>query len=36
MRDALVGKSVLLIRTPDAEDDDVDAVSRLVGQAGEP
>lgn len=34
VRDALVGKSVLLIRTPDAEDDDVDAVSRLVGQAG--
>lgn len=34
VRDALVGKSVVLIRTPDAEDDDVDAISRLVGQAG--
>ena len=34
VRDALAGKSVVLIRTPDAEDDDVDAVSRLVGQAG--
>ena len=34
VRDALAGKSVVLIRTPDAENDDVDAVSRLVGQAG--
>jgi hypothetical protein len=34
VRDALAGKSVVLIRTPDAEDDDVDAMSRLVGQAG--
>lgn len=34
VRDALAGKSVVLIRTPDAEDDDVDAVSRLIGQAG--
>ena len=34
VRDALAGKSVVLVRTPDAEDDDVDAMSRLVGQAG--
>ena len=34
VRDALVGKSVVLFRTPDAEDADVDAVGRLVGQAG--
>jgi len=34
VRDALAGKSVVLFRTPDARDDDVDAVSRLIGQAG--
>lgn len=31
---ALADKSVLLFRTPDATDDDVDALTRLVGQAG--
>ena len=34
VRDALTGKSVVLFRTPDAVDDDVDAVTRLIGQAG--
>ena len=34
VRDALAGKSVVLFRTPDAQDSDVDAVSRLIGQAG--
>lgn len=34
VRDALAGKSVVLFRTPDAQDGDVDAVARLVGQAG--
>jgi Copper transport outer membrane protein, MctB len=34
VHDALGGKSVVLFRTPDAADDDVDAVSRIVGQAG--
>lgn len=34
LRDTLVDKSVVLFRTPDAADDDVDAVLRLVGQAG--
>jgi len=34
VRDALAGKSVVLFRTPDAQGDDVDAVSRLIGQAG--
>ena len=34
VRDALAGKSVVLFRTPDADDDDVDAVTRIVGQAG--
>ena len=34
VRDALAGKSVVVFRTPDAENDDVDAVARLVGQAG--
>lgn len=32
--DALAGKSVVLFRTPDAQDGDVDGVARLVGQAG--
>lgn len=31
---ALAGKSVVLFRTPDAADDDVQAVTRIVGQAG--
>ena len=34
LRDALADKSVVILRTPDANDDDVDAVSRLIGQAG--
>jgi hypothetical protein len=33
-RDALKGKSVVVFRTPDAVDDDVSAMSRLVGDAG--
>jgi outer membrane murein-binding lipoprotein Lpp len=31
---ALAGKSVIIFRTPDAKDDDVEAVSKLMGQAG--
>jgi hypothetical protein len=34
LRDTLAGKSVVVFRTPDADDDDVDALSRLVGQGG--
>ncbi|MCV7279183.1 copper transporter [Mycolicibacterium flavescens] len=34
VRDAMAGKSVVLFRTPDASDDDIEAVTRLVGQAG--
>ncbi len=34
LRDSMANKSVILFRTPDAADDDVDAVTRLVGQAG--
>lgn len=34
LHDAFVDKTVVLFRTPDAADDDVDAVTRLVGQAG--
>jgi len=34
VRDALAGKSVVLFRTPDAEDADIEAMSRLIGQAG--
>ena len=34
LRDAMAGKSVVVFRTPDAADDDVDAVSRMVEQAG--
>jgi hypothetical protein len=34
LRDTLASKSVVLFRTPDANDDDVDGLSRLVGQAG--
>lgn len=33
LSDALLGKSVVLFRTPDAEDADVDAVAAMVGQA---
>jgi hypothetical protein len=34
VHDALAGKSVIVFRTPDAKDDDVEAVSKLMGQAG--
>lgn len=34
VRGALNGKSVVLFSTPDAQADDVDAVSKLIGQAG--
>lgn len=34
LREALVDRSVVLFRTPDAGDDDVEALIRLVGQAG--
>jgi Copper transport outer membrane protein, MctB len=34
VHDALSGKSVVIFRSPDAKDDDVDAVSKLVGQSG--
>lgn len=34
VHDALAGKSVVIFRAPDANDGDVDAVSKLVGQAG--
>ena len=34
LRDTLAGKSVVVFRTPDAVGDDVDAVVRLVGEAG--
>lgn len=34
LRDVLADKSVVVFRTPDAADDDVDALSRLIGQAG--
>jgi len=34
VHDALSGKSVIVFRTPDAKDDDVAAVSKIVGQAG--
>lgn len=34
VHDALAGKSVVVFRTPDARDDDVDAVAKIVGQAG--
>lgn len=33
VHDAIAGKSVVIFRTPDADDGDVDAVSRLIGQA---
>lgn len=34
VHDTLAGKTVVLFRTPDANDDVVDALTRLVGQAG--
>ncbi|WP_062540932.1 copper transporter, partial [Mycobacterium celatum] len=34
VHDALTGKSVVVFRTPDAHDDDVDALSQVIGQAG--
>ena len=34
VHDTLAGKSVVLIRTPDADADDVDAAGRLLGQSG--
>jgi hypothetical protein len=34
VRDALSGRSVVIFRTPDAKDDDVDGVSKIIGQAG--
>jgi hypothetical protein len=34
VHDALGGKTVVVFRTPDARDDDVAAVSKIVGQAG--
>jgi hypothetical protein len=34
VHDTLAGKSVVVFRTPDAKDDDVAAVAKIVGQAG--
>lgn len=34
VRDALAGKSVVLFRTPDADNDDVEAMTRIIGQSG--
>ncbi|KRE31583.1 channel-forming protein [Mycobacterium sp. Soil538] len=34
LRGSLADKSVVLFRTPDADDDDIDALSRLVSEAG--
>ena len=34
LRDAMAGKSVVMFRTPDASDDDVDSLTRTVEQAG--
>jgi hypothetical protein len=34
VHDALTGKSVVIFHAPDAKDDDVDGVSKIVGQAG--
>lgn len=34
LRDALTAKSVVIFRTPDAADDDVDALTRFIGEAG--
>jgi len=34
LRDTLAGKTVVLFRTPDASDSDVETLTRLIGQAG--
>lgn len=34
VHETLAGKSVVIFRTPDATDDDIDAATRIVGQAG--
>jgi Copper transport outer membrane protein, MctB len=34
VHDALTGKSVVIFHAPDAKDDDIDGVSKIVGQAG--
>jgi hypothetical protein len=34
VHDAMNGKSMVIFRAPDAQDEDVDAVSKIVGQAG--
>lgn len=34
VHDALLGKTVVIFRTPDAKDDDVAALAKIVGQAG--
>lgn len=34
VHDALTGKSTVIFRTPDAADGDVEAVARIIGQAG--
>jgi Copper transport outer membrane protein, MctB len=34
VHDALNGQSVVIFRSPDANNDDVDAVSRIIGQSG--
>lgn len=34
VHDALAGKTVIVFRTPDAKDDDIAAVSKIIGQAG--
>jgi outer membrane murein-binding lipoprotein Lpp len=34
LRDAMADRSVVVFRTPDAGDDDVEAITRLVGEAG--
>ncbi|OBA93783.1 channel-forming protein [Mycobacteriaceae bacterium 1482268.1] len=34
LRDSMAGKSVVVFRTPDAQDDDVDALTRMVEQGG--
>ncbi len=34
IHEALAGKSVVVFRTPDAAEDDVEALTRIVGQAG--
>jgi hypothetical protein len=34
VHDVLSGKSVVLFRTPDASNDDIDAVTRVIGEAG--